>query len=54
MIERGNNMPRKKLLLLGVDTSTAEAIEYAKSKNVYTIVTDLYSPEIKKRKEDGG
>ncbi len=51
MIERGNNMPRKKLLLLGVDTSTAEAIEYAKSKNVYTIVTDLYSPEIKKEKK---
>ncbi|MBO7611785.1 MAG: ATP-grasp domain-containing protein [Elusimicrobia bacterium] len=44
-------MKTKKLLFLGVDTSTGEAIEYAKSKNVYTIVTDFYSPEIKKEKK---
>ena len=44
-------MKTKKLLFLGVDTSTGEAIEYAKSKKVYTIVTDFYSPEIKKEKK---
>ena len=47
----GNDMKRKKLLFLGIDTSTGDAIEYAKSKNVYTIATDYNSPEIKKEKK---
>ena len=46
----GNEMKSKKLLFLGIDTSTGDAIEYAKSKNIYTIVTDYNSPEIKKKK----
>ena len=44
-------MKRKKLLFLGIDNTVSDAIEYAKSKNVYTIVTDFYSPEIKKEKK---
>ena len=44
-------MKSKKLLFLGIDTSTYDAIEYAKSKNIYTIVTDFNSPEIKKEKK---
>ncbi|MBR3655374.1 MAG: ATP-grasp domain-containing protein [Elusimicrobia bacterium] len=44
-------MERKKLLLLGIDSTTIDAIEYAKSKNVYTIVTDFSSPEVKKEKK---
>ena len=44
-------MKRKKLLFLGIDTSTVDAIKYAKSKNVYTIVTDFNSPEIKQEKK---
>ena len=31
----------KKLLLIGIDTSTADALTYAKSKGVYTIITDF-------------
>ena len=46
-----NDMERKKLLLLGIDSTTRDAIEYAKSKNVYTIVTDFSSPETKKEKK---
>ena len=30
----------KKLLFLGIDTSTADALAYAKAKGVYTIITD--------------
>ena len=48
----GNEMKSKKLLFLGIDTSTGDAIEYAKSKNIYTIVTDYNSPEIKKEKKE--
>ncbi len=44
-------MKSKKLLFLGIDSSTRDAIEYAKSKNVYTIATDSFSPEIKKEKK---
>ena len=44
-------MISKKLLFLGIDTSTGDAIEYAKSKNIYTIATDYNSPEIKKEKK---
>ena len=44
-------MKRKKLLFLGIDTSTGDAIEYAKSRNIYTIATDYNSPEIKKEKK---
>ena len=44
-------MERKKLLLLGIDNTTRDAIEYARSKNVYTIVTDFSSPETKKEKK---
>ncbi|MBR6209372.1 MAG: ATP-grasp domain-containing protein [Oscillospiraceae bacterium] len=44
-------MKRKKLLFLGIDTSTVDAIKYAKSKNIYTIVTDFNSPEAKPEKK---
>ena len=44
-------MKNKKLLFLGIDSSTGDAIKYAKSKNVYTIVSDFNSPEIKKEKK---
>ena len=44
-------MKSKKLLFLGIDTSTGDAIKYAKSKNIYTIVTDFNPPEIKKEKK---
>ena len=44
-------MKSKKLLFLGIDTSTGDAIEYAKSKKIYTVATDFYSPEIKKEKK---
>ena len=30
----------KKLLFLGIDTSTADALAYAKSKGIHTIITD--------------
>ena len=46
-----DDMKDKKLLFLGIDTSTGDAIEYARSKNVYTIVTDYNPPEIKKEKK---
>lgn len=36
-------MRRDKLLFLGIDTSTEDAVRYAQSKGVYTIVTD-YRP----------
>lgn len=35
----------KKLLFLGVSTDTQDALAYAKSKGIYTIVTDYNSPE---------
>ena len=34
-------MPRKKLLLLGVDTSTGEAIEYAKTNRIALAFLDI-------------
>lgn len=34
-----------RLLFLGADSSTREAVEYARSKGVYTIVTDYHPPE---------
>jgi len=36
----------KKLLILGTSTGTREIVDYAKSKGIYTIVTDDRSPEI--------
>ncbi len=39
-------MPAKKLLFLGADTSTEDAIRHAKSIGIYTIVTD-YNPKEK-------
>ena len=45
-------MKQKKLLFLGIDTSTGDAIKYAKSRNIYTITTDYYPPEIKKEKKE--
>lgn len=36
----------KKLLILGTSTGTREIIDYAKSKGIYTIVTDDRSPEV--------
>ncbi len=39
-------MPATKLLLLGADTSTMDAVNYAKSIGVHTIVTD-YNPKEK-------
>lgn len=36
---------KKKLLFLGADSSTADAVRYARSKNIYTVVTDYRPPE---------
>ena len=36
---------QKKLLFLGADSSTADAVRYARAKGVYTIVTDYNPPE---------
>ena len=35
----------KKLLMLGTSYGTCLMLEYAKSKGVYTIVTDYHEPE---------
>lgn len=36
---------KTKLLFLGIDTTTRYAVEYARSKGVYTIITDYNTPE---------
>ena len=40
-----------RLLFMGVDNSVMEALEYAKSKGIYTIVTDYNPPEKVKEKQ---
>ena len=37
---------RQKLLMLGTSLISCEMVSYAKSKGVYTIVTDYQDPEI--------
>lgn len=40
-----------RLLFMGVDNSVMEALEYAKSKGIYTIITDYNPPEKVKEKQ---
>lgn len=39
-------MTKKKLLILGTSTATREIIDYAKEKQIYTVVSDDREPEI--------
>lgn len=41
-----NSLEKHKVLLLGVDTSTGDALKYFKKRGCYTIVTDYNSPDV--------